>query len=61
VERAALDALGDVVRADDESAELRVPAAQVSQVVAKAIASLSVEDLTVTDPPLEEVMADVFA
>ena len=61
VERAKLDALGDVVRADDESAELRVPASQVSHVVAEAIASLAVEDLTVTDPPLEEVMADVFA
>ncbi len=60
VERAALDALGEVVRADDESAELRVPASQVSQVVAKAIATLAVEDLTVTDPPLEEIMADVF-
>jgi len=61
VERDALAALGEVVRADDESAELRVPAAKVSQVVAQAIASMAVEDLTVTDPPLEEVMADVFA
>ena len=60
-ERAALDALGEVVRVDDETAELRVPAAKVSQVVAQAIASMGAEDLTVTDPPLEEVMADVFA
>jgi len=60
-ERAALDALGEVVRMDDETAELRVPSAKVSEVVAHAIASMGAEDLTVTDPPLEEVMADVFA
>jgi ABC-2 type transport system ATP-binding protein len=60
VDRAALDALGAVVRADDESAELQVPASEVSQVVAKAIASMAVEDLNVTDPPLEEIMADIF-
>jgi len=60
-ERSALEALGEVVRVDDETAELRVPSAKVSQVVAQAIASMDAEDLTVTDPPLEEVMADVFA
>jgi ABC-2 type transport system ATP-binding protein len=56
----ALSALGTVVRADDASAELSVPAADVSRVVARALASLSVDDLNVTDPPLEDVMADVF-
>ncbi len=60
-ERAALDALGEVVRMDDETAELRVPPAKVSDVVAQVIASWAASDLTVTDPPLEEVMADVFA
>jgi ABC-2 type transport system ATP-binding protein len=59
-EAGALAALGTVVRADDASAELAVPAADVSRVVAKALASLRVDDLTVTDPPLEDVMAEVF-
>jgi ABC-2 type transport system ATP-binding protein len=56
----ALEALGQVVHHDDASAILRVPQADVSRVVAKALASLKVGDLEVVDPPLEEVMADVF-
>jgi len=57
----ALAELGKVVRADEGLAELQVPASDVSRVVARALASLPVQDLDVTDPPLEEVMADVFA
>jgi ABC-2 type transport system ATP-binding protein len=56
----ALVALGHVVRHDDASAVLQVPQADVSRVVAKALAALEVNDLEVVDPPLEEVMADVF-
>ncbi len=56
----ALAELGTVVSRSGSSAVLRVPHAEVSRVVARAIASLSVEDLNVTDPPLEEIMADVF-
>ena len=57
----ALAGLGKVVRAEDAALELQVPTAEVSHVVARALASLPVEDLNVTDPPLEEVMADLFA
>ena len=57
---AALAALGKVVRNEEALAELQVPATEVSRVVARALAELSVQDLDVTDPPLEEVMADVF-
>ncbi len=53
-------ALGTVVRADDASAVLQVPQSEVSKVVARALASLPVHDLDVVDPPLEEIMADVF-
>jgi ABC-2 type transport system ATP-binding protein len=59
--REALEGLGTVVRFDDASAELSVPSTDVSRVVARAIATLSVDDLNVTDPPLEDVMADLFA
>jgi len=57
---AALAALGKVVRNEEALAELQVPATEVSRVVARALAELAVQDLDVTDPPLEEVMADVF-
>jgi ABC-2 type transport system ATP-binding protein len=53
-------ALGTVVRVDDASAVLQVPQSEVSRVVARALASLPVHDLDVVDPPLEEIMADVF-
>jgi ABC-2 type transport system ATP-binding protein len=58
---AALAALGKVVRSEEALAELQVPASDVSRVVARALAELNVRDLDVADPPLEEVMADVFA
>jgi ABC-2 type transport system ATP-binding protein len=60
VDRAELAALGTVVRANEGVAELTVPQADVSRVVARALAVLPVTDLNVTDPPLEEVMAQVF-
>jgi ABC-2 type transport system ATP-binding protein len=56
----AVASLGLVVSHEPGCAILRVPQAEVSRVVARALASLSVEDLNVTDPPLEEIMADVF-
>jgi ABC-2 type transport system ATP-binding protein len=45
----------------DAQITLQVPQAQVSAAVARAIAELPVVDLTVEDPPLEEVMRDLFA
>jgi ABC-2 type transport system ATP-binding protein len=56
----ALAELGSVVSHDEARAVLQVPQADVSRVVARALATLSVGDLEVTDPPLEEIMADVF-
>jgi ABC-2 type transport system ATP-binding protein len=49
-----------IVSLEDARAVLQVPQAEVSRVVARALAALSVGDLEVTDPPLEQVMADVF-
>jgi ABC-2 type transport system ATP-binding protein len=56
----ALAELGSVVSHDEARAVLQVRQADVSRVVARALATLSVGDLEVTDPPLEEIMADVF-
>jgi ABC-2 type transport system ATP-binding protein len=37
-----------------------VPADQVSAAVARILGELTVTDLTVEDPPLEEVMSELF-
>jgi ABC-2 type transport system ATP-binding protein len=57
----ALAELGVVKSHDDGRAVLAVKADGVSQAVGRALATLPVTDLSVEEPPLEEVMADVFA
>ena len=61
VERARLDQLGVVVNADAAHAVLSVPSDKVNVVVRDALASLPVVDLTIEDPPLEEVMRELFS
>jgi len=62
VSRQDLDALGaTVVSHDDERAVLQVSQASMNAVVAAALARLPVVDLTVENPPLEEVLSDLFA
>jgi ABC-2 type transport system ATP-binding protein len=39
---------------------LRVPGDQVASVVGRLLSSLLVTDLTVEEPPLEEVMSELF-
>ena len=60
VDIADLEGLGSIISHEDTRAVIRIPHGEVSRVVAKALASLPVSDLEVTDPPLEEIMADVF-
>ena len=43
------------------SATLQIPQDRVNTVVAKALSSLPVQDLTVENPPLEEVMSELFS
>jgi len=61
VEAAAFESLGKVVSVDAEAAVLHVPLARVNEAVAKALASLPIRDLTVENPPLEEVMSELFS
>jgi ABC-2 type transport system ATP-binding protein len=61
VERAQLEKLGTVVSIDAAQAVLSVPAAKVSVVVRDALAALPVVDLSIEDPPLEEVMRELFS
>jgi ABC-2 type transport system ATP-binding protein len=61
VERAAVDVLGNVVSLNTASAILQVPQDQVNATVSRALGTLPVKDLTVENPPLEEVMSELFA
>ena len=60
VARADLERLGTVVSLDAAQAVLSVPAAQASTVVRDALAALPIVDLTIEEPPLEEVMRELF-
>ena len=61
VEAADLEALGVLVSQTDGEAALRVNQAELAAVVARILATLPVTDLTLEDPPLEEVMQALFA
>jgi ABC-2 type transport system ATP-binding protein len=56
-----LEGLGKIVKHEPAEAVLQVPSDQVNGVVGKALASLPVKDLTVENPPLEEVMSELFS
>src|SRR5215831_15879921 len=60
VERADLERIASVVSADAAQAVLSVPSVKVSVVVRDALAALPVVDLTIEEPPLEEVMRELF-
>jgi ABC-2 type transport system ATP-binding protein len=57
---AELARFGQVVSAEAGQATIQVPAEDVSGAVARMLAALPVSDLTVEDPPLEEVFAELF-
>jgi len=61
VPRAQLDALGTVVSHGPAEAVLQVAQDAVNATVGKALSTLPVQDLTVENPPLEEVMSELFA
>jgi ABC-2 type transport system ATP-binding protein len=58
---ADLSAYGEVVTAVDGQVTLRVPKAATPYVTARLLAELPVVDLTVEDPPIEDVIEHVFA
>ena len=61
VERRDLEALGTVVEHRDAEAIVQVSQDALQAAVARALSSLPLTDLAVEDPPLEEVMRDLFA
>jgi ABC-2 type transport system ATP-binding protein len=61
VEADSLAPLGKVVTHDNATAVLQVPQEAVNATVSRALSSLPVQDLTVENAPLEEVMSELFA
>ena len=61
VDHARLVGFGRVIEHDAGQSVLQVSKDAVNQVVSRAIAELPITDLTVENPPLEEVMGELFA
>jgi ABC-2 type transport system ATP-binding protein len=51
---------GDLIERQETKVTLRLPRAETSVVVARLLSELPVVDLTVEDPPIEEVIEHVF-
>jgi ABC-2 type transport system ATP-binding protein len=58
---ADLRAYGEVISCEDGRQTLRVPKAETARVTGRLLADLPVADLTVSDPPIEEVIEQVFS
>jgi ABC-2 type transport system ATP-binding protein len=56
-----LDRYGEVVHRDGDWVAIRVPKVETSRVAAQLLADQSVLDLTIEDPPIEDVIELVFA
>jgi ABC-2 type transport system ATP-binding protein len=56
-----LSRYGEVVELAEPRVKLRVDRQQISQVLSSVLANHTLEDVSVEDPPLEEVIAEVFA
>jgi ABC-2 type transport system ATP-binding protein len=58
---ADLSVYGEVISCEDGRATLRVPKSETARVTERLLVDLPVIDLTVEDPPIEEVIERVFA
>jgi len=56
----ALRPFGEVVAYTEGQAVLRVPKAETAVVTTKLLTNLTINDLTIQDPPIEEVIEQVF-
>ena len=56
-----LSAYGEVVERGEGRVSLRVPKAEAARVTARLLADLPVGDITIEDPPIEDVIERVFA
>ena len=60
-DRADLGRYGQVVESDAGRIKLRVPKAETARVTSQLLTDLPVLDLTVEDPPIDDVIEQVFA
>ena len=58
---ADLSKYGEVISSDGGHYTLRVPKAETAHITERLLADLPVVDLLVEDPPIEEVIEQVFA
>ena len=58
---ADLSGYGDVLERENGRVKLRVPKAETARVTARLLADREIADLTVEDPPIEDVIELVFA
>jgi ABC-2 type transport system ATP-binding protein len=56
-----LDAYGDVLEREGDRVKLRVPKAETPRIAARLLSEQQVADLTIEDPPIEDVIELVFA
>jgi ABC-2 type transport system ATP-binding protein len=56
-----LSSYGEVISREDGRITLRVPKPQTSQVTAKLLSDFQVDDLTVEDAPVDDVIDQVFS
>ncbi len=56
-----LDKYGEVMELEAPRAKLRIPRQQVAKLLAAILDGHAIEDVSVEDPPLEEVIADMFS
>jgi ABC-2 type transport system ATP-binding protein len=55
-----LETYGEVLKLRGHRAELLVPRDETSQVAARMLAQLPIADVTIEDPPIEDVITRVF-
>ena len=58
---ADLGSYGDVLERDGDRVKLRVPKADTPRIAARLLSEQQVVDLTIEDPPIEDVIELVFA
>ena len=56
-----LDGMGEVVKRDGDRVTLRVPKPETPRIAARILSEYEVADLTIEDPPIEDVIELVFA
>jgi ABC-2 type transport system ATP-binding protein len=54
------ESFAEVIEREETKVRLRVPRAETSSIVARLLAEVPVVDLTVEDPPIEEVIDQIF-